>query len=122
MTYFQFSNVRFAALACAVPEHVQKIDTSPDHSNAKYIKGFVKQTGVRQRHISITEQTCTDLGYTAALKALDKTGWDIESIDAIIFASQTPDFNSATSNAHITHYRLGMRKDSIAFYIKNFLK
>lgn len=115
MTYFQFNNVQFAALASAVPAHVQVINTSSENPRAKYIKSFTRQTGIKQRHISITEQTCTDLGYIAAQKALKKTGWDIESLDALVFMSQTPDYNSATSNAHITHYRLGMRKDSIVF-------
>ena len=73
MACFQFDNVRFSAIVCAAPAHVQAIDTSPEHPNAKYIKSFIRQTGIRQRHISVTEQTCTDTGYVAALKALDKT-------------------------------------------------
>lgn len=115
MTYFQFNNVRFAALASAVPVHVQTIDMSPEHPNARYIKNFIRQTGVKQRHISVTEQTCTDLGHAAAIKALEKTGWDIESLDALVFMSQTSDYNPGMSNAHITHYRLGMREDSVVF-------
>ena len=66
MAFLHFDNVGIAALAGALPEHVQKIDMDPANPRAAYIAQFVKQTGVRQRHISITEQTATDMGYRHA--------------------------------------------------------
>ena len=59
MEFLHVDNVRIAALAGALPEHVQKIDMDPAHPRAVYIAQFVKQTGIRQRHISITQQTAT---------------------------------------------------------------
>lgn len=115
MASFVFNNVHIAALTCAVPAHIQAVNTDPENPNARYLRNFVKQMGIKQRHISITEQTCTDTGFAAAQKALEKTGWDVESLDGIIFMSQTPDYNPSTTNSHILHYRLGMRHDSFAF-------
>jgi 3-oxoacyl-[acyl-carrier-protein] synthase-3 len=116
MAYLEFNSVRIAALTCAVPSHVQKIDVSTS-SNPNYVRNFQKQTGIMQRHISITEQTCTDLAYGAAIKALDKAGWDAKSIDALVFMSQTPDFNVGTGNSFIMHYRLALPTDTLAFDI-----
>jgi 3-oxoacyl-[acyl-carrier-protein] synthase-3 len=108
--------VSIAALTCAVPSFVQKINPETSHDPA-YVKNFIKQTGVIQRHISITEQTSTDLGYGAALKALEKAGWDCQSIDGLVFMCQTPDYNPANGNALIAQYILGLRHDILAFDI-----
>ncbi|MDR1276783.1 MAG: ketoacyl-ACP synthase III [Candidatus Accumulibacter sp.] len=116
MAYLEFDNVRIAALTCAVPSYVQKIgaDKTPDPA---YVRNFQKQTGISQRHISITEQTSTDFAYAAALRAMEKTGWDAESIDAIVFMSQLPDYNPATGNACLMQYRLGLPSGTLAFDI-----
>ena len=74
MAFAHFDNINIAAIAGAVPEFVQKIDLNPERPDARYIANFVKQTGVQQRHISITEQTATDLGYVAVNAALERAG------------------------------------------------
>lgn len=117
MAFLHFDNVGIAALAGALPEHVQTIDMDPNHPRAAYIANFVKQTGIRQRHISITEQTATDLGYTALCKALERAGWEAQSLDALIFLSQTPDFNPSTSNSHVLHNHMKLGEDVLAFDI-----
>lgn len=115
MSKLQFSNIRVAALTCAVPANIQKVNLDPESPNHSYLKSFVRQIGITQRHISITEQTCSDTGYVAALEALKKASLKSEDIDAVIFFTQTPDFNPGTSNAHIIQHRLSMRKDVMAF-------
>lgn len=117
MAFLHFDNVGIAALAGALPEHVQTIDMDPNHPRAAYIANFVKQTGIRQRHISITEQTATDLGYTALCKALERAGWEAQSLDALIFMSQTPDFNPSTGNAHVLHNHMKLGDHVLAFDI-----
>ena len=117
MAFLHFNNVGIAALAGALPEHVQKINTDPQHPRAAYIKNFVKQTGITQRHISITEQTSTDLGYAALCGALDRAGWRAHSLDALVVMSQTPDFNPSTGNAHVLHNHMGLSSEVMAFDI-----
>jgi len=117
MALLHFDNVGIAALAGALPDHVQKIDMDPTHPRAAYITNFVKQTGVKQRYISITEQTASDLGYAALRSALHKAQWEAQSLDALIFLSQTPDFNHATGNAFILHNHLNMNSGTLAFDI-----
>ncbi|WP_298067016.1 ketoacyl-ACP synthase III [uncultured Mailhella sp.] len=117
MAFLHFDNVRIAALAGALPEHVQKVNMDPAHPRAAYIAQFVKQTGVRQRHISITQQTATDVGYAAVVKALERAGWEAGSLDGLIFLTQTPDFNVGTGNAFVMHNHLGMSEDAFVFDI-----
>lgn len=115
MALFHFDNIGIAALACAVPEYTQRVNDDPDFAHADYIRNFIKRIGIRQRQISITEQTCTDLGYAAARKALDHAGWDAQSLDVLVFMTQTPDFNPGTGNAFILHKHLGLPQSTMAF-------
>ena len=116
MSKFIFNNVRIAGLACAVPSFVQKIDAAKS-STPDYVRSFQKQTGMQERHISLTEQTATDLAYGATQRALEHAGWDVQHLDALIFLSQTPDFNPGTGNAFIMHHRLRMPTTAMAYDI-----
>lgn len=115
MADLNFLNIHIAALSCAVPSHIQKIDVNPAKSNYKYLKSFIKQIGIKQRHISITEQTALDLGFAAAKAALKKANWKAEDLDLIVFDTQTQDFNPGASNSMLMQYRLGARTDVMAF-------
>lgn len=117
MALLHFNNVGIAALTVAVPDFIQKINTNPEFVYAAYARNFIKKMGIRQRHISLTEQTCTDLGYAAIIKALNKAKWKSESIDALIFLSQTPDFNPGTGNSFMLLNHLGLSGDILAFDI-----
>lgn len=117
MAYLAFNNVRIASLCCVVPENIQTIFSGDYKPGENYQKNFIKRMGVSQRHISLTEQTCTDTGYQAAVNALKKACWNAEDLDGVVFLSQTPDFNNSTGNAFIVHNRLNMRKDAFAFDI-----
>ena len=50
-----------------------------------------KRTGVAERRIADPDVTASDLGYEAALKALDTAGLTAKDIDLIIMATITPD-------------------------------
>ncbi|MBR4877462.1 MAG: hypothetical protein IKU14_07110 [Rhodocyclaceae bacterium] len=118
MPYLKYDNIRIASLVTAVPAHRQCIDIPEElAANDRLTKTYVKQIGVQSRHISITEQTCVDIGYAAARKALEMSSLTAADLDGIIFATQSPDFNSGTGNAFLMHYRLGMREDTLAFDI-----
>lgn len=117
MAFLQFQNVRVAALACAAPEFKQEIRIDPASPRARYTRSYIKNIGVRQRQISITEQTSTDLGFAAAKRALEHAGWEAQSLDGLIFLSQMPDFNPGTGNAFILHKHLAMSEDAMAFDI-----
>lgn len=117
MPFLHFDNIGIASLACAVPEYTQRVNDDPHFANADYIRSFIRQIGIKQRQISLIEQTCTDLGYAAARHALEYAGWDEQSLDVLIFLSQMPDFNPGTGNAFILHKHLGLSTSTMAFDI-----
>lgn len=50
-----------------------------------------KRTGVRERRVAAPDVTASDLGYEAALRALDMAGLTPADLDLIIMATITPD-------------------------------
>lgn len=117
MSTLHFDNIRIAAITGVVPDFVQEINLAPDHPKAAYNAAFCRQTGIRQRHISITEQTGVDLGYVAVKAALEKAGWEAKTLDGLFFLTQTPDFNMGTGNAFLLHKHLGLSDTAIVFDI-----
>lgn len=117
MAILHFDNVGIAALACAVPEITQCVNEDPGPEDAAYVRSFVKKIGIRQRQISLCEQTTTDLGHAAVEKALAFAGWEANSLDALIYLSQMPDFNPGTGNAFVMHKHLGLPSSCMAFDI-----
>ncbi len=63
----------------------------PDWSSER----IEKKLGVKERHIVKQNETSLDLGYQAALKVLSPS--DIESIDFLLFCTQSPDYFLPTS-------------------------
>ena len=58
----------------------------------KELSKISASTGVRRRHV-VDENVCTsDLCHAAAERILEEIGWPRESIDVLIFVSQTPDY------------------------------
>jgi len=95
LNYF---GVSFKGSGSYVPDQIltnqkisQKVDTSDD-----WIKS---RTGISERRISGLGDDVTEMGYAAALGAIEMANWDIKTIDLIILATSTPHdlFGSAPS-------------------------
>ena len=108
MPKLSFDNIALRAIAAAVPSHVQAIDTSI-RTNMR----FVKQMGIKQRHISLTEQTSLELGYVALQEALAHAGWQASDLDVVICNTQFPDFN--VGNSFLLQHYLPLRPDCLIF-------
>lgn len=61
-----------------------------------------KQTGIRERRWTDGECGASDLAYPAALQALEMAGREPQEIDAIIFATLSPDYNFPGSGCLMT--------------------
>lgn len=107
MADFSYDNVGVAAVTAAVPSYFQTI-TDDLIANDRYCKNFVKQTGVRKRYISLTEQSCVDLGVVALKRALAIAEWDKNSLNMVIFDSQTPDYCGGTGDSTFIHHYLDL--------------
>ena len=65
------------------------------------------RTGIRERHIAAEGETTSDLGYQAALRALEAAGVDAAEIDLIIVGTTTPDI-IFPSTACLIQQKLGV--------------
>ena len=97
-TKFNQIGVSFKGSGSYVPDQIltnnkisQKVDTSDE-----WIKS---RTGISERRISSLGDDVTEMGYKAALNAIEIANWDIKTIDLIILATSTPHdlFGSAPS-------------------------
>ena len=95
---FNQIGVSFKGSGSYVPDQIltnekisQKVDTSDE-----WIKS---RTGISERRISSLGDNVTEMGYAAALSAIEMTNWDIKTIDLIVLATSTPHdlFGSAPS-------------------------
>ncbi|MEL6686688.1 MAG: beta-ketoacyl-ACP synthase III [Pseudomonadota bacterium] len=66
-----------------------------------------ERTGIKRRHIAAEGQTTSDLGYEAALKALDHAGLTAADLDLVMVATSTSDLTFPSTATMIQH-RLGM--------------
>lgn len=74
----------------------------------------VKMIGVEQRRIADPDQTTADLCFEAAKVLIERLDWAADSIDGLIFVSQTPDYRLPATACSL-HGRLGLSPHCQAF-------
>ena len=67
---------------------------------------IVARTGIRERHVAAEGETTSDLGYQAALRAMEAAGVTAAEIDLIIMGTTTPDL-IFPSSACLMQHKLG---------------
>ncbi len=118
MVFSQFEDIKIAAIAASVPEQVIDIAAKMDdpEEDPKFIKQFMKNTGIRAKRKSSYEQTAADFSYTAAKQIMDAGYYKPEEIGVLINITQTPDYRTP-STAMTLQKRLGLSKNCLAFDI-----
>jgi 3-oxoacyl-[acyl-carrier-protein] synthase III len=106
--------VRIAGIASAVPEQVRTLGDDAQIFGTTEVERISQNIGVRKRHV-VSASTCTsDLCCAAADRLLKDLGWERESINAVIFVSQTPDY-FMPATACVLQDRLGLSRGCAAF-------
>jgi len=67
---------------------------------------IVARTGIRERHVAAEGETTSDLGYHAAVRAMEAAGVTAGEIDLIIMGTTTPDL-IFPSSACLMQHKLG---------------
>lgn len=108
----RFNNVGLKGVGAYLPKNVvtnqeiaQTVDTTPEW--------VFDKLGIKERRIAIDENT-SDLGYYAAIQALNDAKLDKEDIDIIIVATSSPE-KISPSIACTIHEKLNIKKNVIAF-------
>lgn len=108
----RLANTKLEAIATCVPSRVVTNDQLASTFGEEAMRRFGKSTGIMQRRVS-TGQSSLDLSVAAA-ECIIADGVPRDSIDAVIFVSQTPEYLLPASAA-IAQHRLGLRCDIAAF-------
>ena len=97
---------RIAGTGSYLPEKVltnddlaKMVDTSDEWIAAR--------TGIRERHVAAEGETTSDLGYRAALRALEAAGVAADELDLIVVGTTTPDL-IFPSTACLIQHKLGV--------------
>ncbi len=110
------NNVVIKGISTVVPRKFKNNADCKDILSEKDLKKQIKFTGIEKRHVVDGEQTSADLCTLAADKLLDQLKWDRNSIDILIYVTQTPDLDRP-STAFIIQNRLGLHKKCMVFDI-----
>lgn len=118
MVFSSFEDVKIAAIAASVPETVIDIAAMLDDpkEDPKFIKNFIKNTGIKAMRKSGYEQTAADFSFSAAKQIMEAGYYKPEEIGVLINITQTPDYRTPATALTIQK-RLGLSKDCLVFDI-----
>lgn len=107
--------LRIAGIGYALPEAVIKNDdlTQLYETSDEWI---YSRTGIKERRVVSGEENAVDLGFTAAQKAIEKSGINPNEIDLILAASSAPPDLYPAIACHIQN-KLGIERQIPAFDI-----
>ncbi len=101
------SHSAIGPIAIYLPERVEDIDQLAAEFPRWDIPTIFAKTGIRARHIAAADECASDLGVAAAEKLFHERHIDRESIDFLLFCTQTPDYALPTT-ACLMQDRLGL--------------
>ena len=104
-------NVGVKAMAACVPSEVVYNKDLTHLMTQEEVDKMINSVGIHERRISPVDVCASDLCYKAALKLMEDNQIDPESIDMLLFMSQSPDFKSPAT-ACILQHRLGLSKST----------
>ncbi len=114
MATIQIQGVRVAGIAAAVPEGTRGVADEAAIFGVDEMEKTAKVIGVRSRHIAPPQLCTSDLCHAAAVRLLDDLGWARDSVDGLIFVSQSPDYE-LPATACTLQARLGLPDRCAAF-------
>jgi 3-oxoacyl-[acyl-carrier-protein] synthase III len=116
MARLKFNNIGISGLAAAVPSRVLDNLAPNEWFTEKEAKSVVKMTGIKERRVAPAEMCASDLCFAAADKLLTEMQIDRNTVDVLIFISQTPDYRMPATGI-ILQGRLGLGKATAALDI-----
>lgn len=110
MSFLTIHNVGIVGLSACVPPDIEEnleLEIFKDKTEAEKV---ILSTGIERKRIVRDGTTASDLSVPAVLKLLNSLNWDPESIDCLLFVSQTRDFTAPITSS-ILQDRLNLRSD-----------
>lgn len=111
-----FKNVEIKSIATCLPEKVVEMTSYTDKFGEKVVTETISGSGIERLHHAAVGETTADLCQRAAEMIFEKEQIDRNTIDGVVFVSQTMDyFNPATSC--VLQGKLGLSNDCVCFDI-----
>lgn len=115
MYFHEFQGVQIAAFACAVPDRHEELMHYAKFFPKDELERFCSSTGIYGKYNSTGVGTTTaDLGVVAANQLFESFDIDRDTIDGLIFITQTPDYHTPPTSCLIQH-RLNLKNCHIAY-------
>ena len=116
MAIVRFNNIGIKAISACVPKTIERNKDLGYLIPEEEIDKTINNIGIEEKRIADADCCTSDLCYKAALQLMQDNEIAPESIDALIFVSQTSDYHQPAT-APILQHRLGLTKETICFDI-----
>lgn len=116
MANLTFTNYRISAIATSVPQHLRKTQDFEGRYGQEVVDKITKNVGIVQGYVTDEKMTTSDLCAHAANTIINGSDISRDSIDVLLFVSQTPDY-TAPSTACVLQFRLGLSHECMAYDI-----
>jgi 3-oxoacyl-[acyl-carrier-protein] synthase-3 len=113
MAIIKYYNVGIKAMAACVPKGIVYNNELGYLIPENEIQKTIDSIGVRERRIADADVCASDLAYKAAMKLMSDNDIDLDSIDLLLFMSQTADYR-IPATAPVLQDRLGLSIDTMA--------
>ena len=117
MAFFSVNNVAIRGISACVPPKVEENRDIPFYSPEE-AEQVIKRTGIERKHIVEPGITNLDLCEKAFYALNEKLGWELDSIDAVFYATQTEDYITPP-NVFLIHDRLNLPESCFALDINH---
>lgn len=117
MAFFKIPNVAIRGVSACVPPKIEEVKDLPFYAEGE-AADVMTTTGVERKHVVSEGMTGSDLCLKATEELLVKLGWEKESIDAICYVTQTPDFTSPPT-VFVMHDKLNLSEHCMALDINH---
>ena len=105
---------RIRAICSSVPERLFDNLNETTAFDRKDVEKVVKLAGVRTRHMASDQICSSDLCVAAAKRVLERLDWDPQTVDALIFVTQSQDYLLPSTACLVQHW-LGLSDACAAF-------
>ena len=117
MSFLKFKNIKIVGASATVPDNKVFNKNSTLFDGHDDYNRFFESTGIESRYTVGNSGLCTsDLCVDAAKRLMKAIEWSEDSIDCLIFVTQTPDYVLPATSC-IIQDRLGLKKNCYALDI-----
>lgn len=110
MSTLTTNNVKIVGVSACVPKTVEENLTLPIFANEEEARKVIESTGIERHRIVEEGTTASDLTVKAVQKVVADLGWEMESVDMLLYVCTTRDYIQPMTSPSLQH-RLGMRQD-----------